>query len=95
VIANDGLCCAGSPTPASFLQGFDLISGHSAVALAVKRYSSPSARGVPSACAVMDDGSVWCIGNNALGRRGTGDDVDLAAETQVAPPGTARISCTQ
>lgn len=46
-----------------------------------------------SLCAIYSDGSVWCVGSNADGKLGTGSAAALAAETMVAPPGSARVRC--
>jgi hypothetical protein len=46
-----------------------------------------------SLCAIYRDGSVWCIGSNEDGKLGTGNTASLAVETQVAPPGSARVRC--
>jgi hypothetical protein len=46
-----------------------------------------------SVCAVPEDGSLWCIGENHSGKFGTGSDDDLATETQVQPPGSVRTGC--
>ena len=46
-----------------------------------------------SMCAIYKDGSVWCMGSNANGKLGTGDDTSLDVETMVAPPGSARAAC--
>ena len=65
-----------------------------AVALAVDLYSwtdSPAAP--PARCAAFDDGSLWCIGENASGKLGTGGYAALTVETAVAPPGSVRIDC--
>jgi hypothetical protein len=46
-----------------------------------------------SLCAIYNDGSLWCIGSNTLGKFGTGNDLTLASETMVAPPGSAHVAC--
>jgi hypothetical protein len=46
-----------------------------------------------SLCAIYNDGSVWCIGSNADGKLGTGNNATLSVETMVAPPGSARVAC--
>jgi len=44
-------------------------------------------------CAAYDDGSIWCVGNNDEGKFGTGNNLELNIETEVAPPGSLRMPC--
>jgi len=46
-----------------------------------------------SLCAIYNDGSIWCIGSNAMGKLGTGNNLTLSVETMVAPPGSAHVAC--
>jgi hypothetical protein len=48
-----------------------------------------------SLCAAYADGSLRCVGSNRQGKLGTGDDLDLARETEVAPPGTISTLCEE
>jgi hypothetical protein len=56
------------------------------VALAVNFYTS-------SICAVYNDGSLWCFGDNSKGQLGTGDTSPVVAEKMVQPPGSLRTTC--
>jgi len=49
----------------------------------------------PDSCAVMGDGSLWCVGFNHAGKFGTGSTASMYEATQVAPPGSVRIQCGQ
>lgn len=49
----------------------------------------------PDSCAVMGDGSLWCVGFNHTGKFGTGSTASMYEATQVAPPGSVRIQCGQ
>jgi hypothetical protein len=44
-------------------------------------------------CAVMNDGSLWCLGPNDEGKLGAGAVTELTVETQVQPPGSVRMGC--
>jgi hypothetical protein len=46
-------------------------------------------------CIVRDDASIWCIGGNNAGKFGSGDMAALAIETQVQPPGSVNVNCSQ
>jgi hypothetical protein len=79
--------------------GNELFPGRVARAIALNPYSLPtgfpdaSLPWIPSVCAVMDDGSVWCIGNNSFGRLGSGEEDSLLEATEVQPPGSASLGC--
>ena len=51
--------------------------------------------GSETVCAVPEDGSLWCIGENHSGKLGTGADDDLQTETQVQPPGSVRTGARE
>ena len=46
-------------------------------------------------CVVIDDGSIWCAGDNLVGELGTGDmnPVPMAAPVRVQPPGSVSVAC--
>jgi hypothetical protein len=44
-------------------------------------------------CAVYNDGSVWCFGDNKQGKLGNGNTSPLPTETPVLPPGSIDVSC--
>lgn len=44
-------------------------------------------------CAVANDGSLWCVGNNAYGELGTGTTAPVRVDTMVQPPGSVKIAC--
>jgi hypothetical protein len=46
-------------------------------------------------CIVRDDASIWCIGGNRSGKFGSGDMETLDIETQVQPPGSVNVNCSQ
>ncbi|CAN5923567.1 hypothetical protein BH11MYX3_BH11MYX3_42530 [soil metagenome] len=46
-----------------------------------------------SMCAIYNDGSVWCVGPNNMGKLGTGNNLTLTTETMVAPAGSAHVAC--
>lgn len=46
-----------------------------------------------SLCAVYDDGSIACRGDNTMGQLGVATPTYLATETVVQPPGTIDLSC--
>jgi hypothetical protein len=47
----------------------------------------------PSICAIYDDGSIACMGDNREGQLGVAGSSSLDAETIVAPPGSADVKC--
>lgn len=63
-----------------------VFTAHRVLALAGNPYSS-------SLCAVYDDGSIACRGDNAKGQLGTNASVWLNADTVVAPPGSVDLAC--
>lgn len=44
-------------------------------------------------CAVYDDGSLWCLGENTEGALGVGHVDNVVFETMVAPPGSVDVAC--
>jgi len=46
-----------------------------------------------SLCAVVDDGSLWCLGANEHGQLGTGDAAYQSTERMVVPAGGVRVDC--
>ncbi len=46
-----------------------------------------------SICAIYNDGAVWCVGPNNMGKLGTGNNLTLTTETMVAPAGSAHVAC--
>jgi hypothetical protein len=45
------------------------------------------------ACAVYQDGALWCAGDNEQGMFGVGDTLKHPAPVMVKPPGSVQIEC--
>ncbi len=71
-------CGAGAGHAAMFAPGRVLF-------LAMQYYTD-------SMCAVYDDGSLWCVGSNQMGKLGV-TGASLSVATEVQPPGSVRIGC--
>jgi hypothetical protein len=82
---------ASPPSPGRVPPMIRYFAGGTVIALAANPYS-PAMDGT-TLCAVYNDFSLWCVGENREGKLGTGAFDSLAVETQVLGPDSVGANC--